>query len=351
MEGGEGQDQVPDLEKPTVLSRTEETNASTNASSACTRDLNRHTFSQRDHFVKDQHKRSQSHARGSSIASPRGQDHPGLRPSRFENTYLLGRVCIVVQTKKRVISVSGKGGTGKTTLSALLVKYLVQNSVEPILVVDADPATNLPSVLGVDVKKTVGAVTDELKKQIAAGSIPPTVSKEGLLESWVFETLVEGTRFDILAMGRSEGEGCYCYVNNVLTKILDTLTKNYATTVMDMDAGLEHLSRRTERDVDFMLITSDPSKMGLETARRIKELVKEVQIKVDRICLVGNMIPSESSTTFTEEAYKRGLDVVGIMPFDPELSTYNIQGRSLLELPDSSGSYISLEAIARKLGL
>ena len=263
----------------------------------------------------------------------------------------MGRVCIVVQTKKRVISVSGKGGTGKTTLSALLVKYLVQNSVEPILVVDADPATNLPSVLGVDVKKTVGAVTDELKKQIAAGSIPPTISKEGLLESWVFETLVEGTRFDILAMGRSEGEGCYCYVNNVLTKILDTLTKNYATTVMDMEAGLEHLSRRTERDVDFMLITSDPSKMGLETARRIKELVKEVQIKVDRICLVGNMIPSESSTTFTEEAYKRGLDVVGIMPFDPELSTYNIQGRSLLELPDSSGSYISLEAIARKLGL
>jgi len=256
-----------------------------------------------------------------------------------------------VPTKRQVISVSGKGGTGKTTFSALLVKHLIESATDPVLVVDADPATNLPSVLGVEVKKTVGDVTDELKKRIGEGTIPPTVSKEGLLESWVFETLVEGTRFDVLAMGRSEGEGCYCYVNSVLTKILDTLTKNYSITIMDMEAGLEHLSRRTERDVDYMFITSDASRMGLETARRIRELLDEVDIKVGKAFLVGNMFSGHSSEIFAREARKHGLELIGILPFDPDVSSYNIQGRSLLELPDSSPSFLAVKAIARKLCL
>lgn len=257
----------------------------------------------------------------------------------------------MVLSTKRVISVSGKGGTGKTTLTALLTKYLIKNTSEPILVVDADPATNLPGILGVEIKKTVGEVTDELKRRIASGSIPLMVSKEGLLDSWIFETLIEGDRFDLLAMGRSEGEGCYCYVNNVLTKILDTLTENYENTIMDMEAGLEHLSRRTERDVDIMFITSDPSKMGLITAQRIKDLTKEVHINVRKIWLVGNMFPQGLEETFRASAATMGLDVAGVISIDPNVASYNMLGKPLLTLPDDSQSYKTIVDIAKKAGL
>lgn len=257
----------------------------------------------------------------------------------------------MVRSTRRVISISGKGGTGKTTLTALLLKYLIQKTDDAPLVVDADPATNLPEVLGVKVEKTVGSVTDELKRQIAEGEIPPMVSKEGLLEAWIFETLVETDHFDLLAMGRSEGEGCYCYVNSVLTKILDTLTKNYTYTLLDMEAGLEHLSRRTDRDVDTMLIITDPSKMGLETSRRIKELTREVHINVGKIYLVGNQFPEGMEETLKEAAEKIGLDLAGVIPLDPNVASYNMLGKPLLELPADSLSYREVVKIAEKIGL
>ncbi|MQY82934.1 AAA family ATPase, partial [archaeon] len=162
-------------------------------------------------------------------------------------------------SSKIVISVSGKGGTGKTTLTALLLKWIIKNTDEVALVVDADPATNLPDVLGVELSRTVGQVSKDMKDQIERGDLSPTTPKQDLLEAWVFQTLIESDRFDLLAMGRSEGEGCYCYVNNVLTRILDTLTKNYSISLLDMEAGIEHLSRRTDRDVDIMLVVTDPS--------------------------------------------------------------------------------------------
>jgi len=256
-----------------------------------------------------------------------------------------------VLSTRQVISVSGKGGTGKTTLTALLLKYLIQRSDEPVLVVDADPATNLPEVLGVKIGKTVGMVTDDLKKRIANGAIPPMVSKEGMLEAWVFETLIETDRFDLLAMGRSEGEGCYCYVNSVLTKILDTLTSNYTHTLMDMEAGLEHLSRRTDQNVDTMLVTTDPSKMGLETARRIKDLAKEVHINVGHLYLVGNQFPEEMEQVLQQSAEKIGLEFAGIIPPDADIASYNMLGKSLLELPEDAPSYRAAIRIAEKIGL
>lgn len=220
-----------------------------------------------------------------------------------------------------------------------------------MLIVDADPARNLPEVLGVKIGKTVGEVTDELKKRIGEGRIPPMVSKEGMLEAWVFETLVETDHFDLLAMGRSEGEGCYCYVNSVLTKILDTLTSNYIYTLMDMEAGLEHLSRRTDQNVDTMLVTTDPSKMGLETARRIKELTKEVHIDVARLYLVGNQFSPEIEPLLKESAQKIGLEVAGTIPADPLIASYNLMGKPLLELPEDAPSYRAAIKIAEKIGL
>ncbi len=253
--------------------------------------------------------------------------------------------------RKIVISVSGKGGTGKTTLTALLLKWLIANTEEVILIVDADPATNLPDVLGVELLRTVGQVSKEMKDKIERGDLSVTTPKSSLLEAWVFQTLVEEDRFDLLAMGRSEGEGCYCYVNNVLTRILDTLTKNYAVTILDMEAGLEHLSRRTDRDVDVMLIVTDPSRMGFQTAKRVKELIEEVHIGVNHTFLVGNRFDDDIRDVLEESANEIDIELAGNLPSDKNVMSFNISGNSLLELPDDSPAYRAVEEIAEKIGL
>lgn len=246
-----------------------------------------------------------------------------------------------------VVSVSGKGGVGKTAVTALLLKLLMGRG--SILAVDADPATNLPDVLGVRVEKTVGMVVDELKEKIQRGDLASMVSKEGILEAWIYEILVETEGFDLLAMGRTEGEGCYCSVNYMLARIVDSLSRNYDYTLMDMEAGLEHLSRRTDRSVDLMLIVTDPSKMGLETARRIKELAEEVHIEVKRIALIGNNIPEDLNRRLEEEASRIGLEYMGSIPPDPKIMEYNVQGIPLLELPMESISLKALQVIAERL--
>ena len=253
--------------------------------------------------------------------------------------------------RKLVFSISGKGGTGKTTLTALLLKWLIRNTDEVVLVVDADPATNLPDVLGVEIGKTVGAVSKEMKDQIERGTLPVTAPKQDLLEAWVFQTLVEEDRFDLLAMGRSEGEGCYCFVNNVLTRILDTLTRNYTVTLLDMEAGLEHLSRRTDRDMDALLVVTDPSRMGFQTARRIKELAHEVHIAVSHIYLVGNQFNEELEDMLNNAAEEIGLELAGYLPVDPNVVSFNMMGKPLLEIPENSPAYRAVEQIALKIGL
>ena len=178
--------------------------------------------------------------------------------------------------KNRIITVSGKGGVGKTTFVVLLLKALIENDQnKDILVVDADPDSNLPDLLGIKVSRneTVGGIAYNLKKQIEKGTIPPITTKKEILESNLFAILKEDEKFDLLTMGKTDGSGCYCFVNQLLTGIIDTLSKNYDITLMDMEAGLEHLSRRTARDLDIMIIVTDPSQMGMKTAERIKKIV------------------------------------------------------------------------------
>ena len=250
-----------------------------------------------------------------------------------------------------VLSVSGKGGTGKTTLVALLLKILTEENDGPMLAVDADPATNLPNVLGVQIQRTVGDVEKELRDKIQKGAISPDISKKDLLEAWVYNTLVETEKFDLLAMGRSEGEGCYCSINYLLTQIIDAISNNYNITLMDMEAGLEHLSRRTDRDVDTMLVTTDGSNMAFETALRIRELTKEVRIELKRICLVGMQITPEKEAILRKKAADNSYELISVIPFDSSVSTFNTTGRPLLDLPRDSPSVVRAREIISNLEL
>ncbi|MFX1451358.1 MAG: AAA family ATPase [Promethearchaeota archaeon] len=256
-------------------------------------------------------------------------------------------------TKNLVITVSGKGGVGKTTFSALLLQVLIKNSPDKvILVVDADPDSNLPDVLGIEVPRcdTVGGAAFSLKKQIEKGTIPPGTTKKQILESDVFKILKEEEHFDLLTMGRCEGDGCYCFPNQLLTGIVDNLGENYDIILMDMEAGLEHLSRRTAKDVDIMFIVTDPSQMGIKTAERIKELTKEVNISFKKMYIIGNRFSSDMEKRLEEASKKIGIELAGIIPQDPQVSEYNFLGKPVTELKDSE-AYKAVEKIARKIGL
>jgi len=252
---------------------------------------------------------------------------------------------------KLVISVSGKGGVGKSTVTALLLKHLAEQGGRTVLAVDADPACNLADMLGVSVDKTVAKVAEELRRDIDRGAIPPGVNKKDLLEFKVYAALKELKSFDLLVMGRGEGEGCYCYINSVLTGILDTLTKNYDVTIMDMEAGLEHISRRTDRDVDYMLVVVDPSKMSFETAKRIKEVAQEVHVEFKRMIMVGNRFQPSDEDLVRKRAEEVGMEYGGLIPEDPLIHRFNLEGRSLLELPSDTPAVTAAKRLLRHLGL
>lgn len=257
-----------------------------------------------------------------------------------------------MQNKGLVIAVSGKGGVGKTTTTALMTKILSENDPEKsILVIDANPDSNLAEVLGIAVTRTVGTVTDDLKKSLEKSEIPPTMTKEDILETRIFEILRETPNFDLLVMGRGEGEGCYCPVNAFLAHIIDRLIKNYDITLMDMEAGLEHLSRRTDRDVDIMMVITDPSSMGLLTAKRVKEVAKEVHIEFKKFYLVGNRFRPEMEPLLQNEAPRLGYEFMGTIPTDDNVFTHNLTGKPLLNLPSDSPAISAVKQILTRMGL
>jgi CO dehydrogenase maturation factor len=251
-----------------------------------------------------------------------------------------------------VLAVSGKGGVGKTTTTALMTKILSEGRPElSILVIDANPDSNLADVLGVTVTKTVGMVTDDLKKSLERSEIPPTMTKEDILETRIFEILRETPSFDLLVMGRGEGEGCYCPVNAFLAHIIDRLIKNYDVTLMDMEAGLEHLSRRTDRDVDIMMVVTDPSSMGFQTAKRVKEVAEEVHIEFKKFYLVGNRFKPEMESMLHSEAQKLGYEFVGAIPADDNVFMSNLTGKPLLSLSPESPAVLAVRQMLLRIGL
>jgi len=225
------------------------------------------------------------------------------------------------------IAISGKGGTGKTTLAALLIEYLEGKGIT--LAVDADPNTNLNEVLGIDNNfQTVGDLREEMARDI--DKIPAGMTKQQFIEYKIETALVETNDFDFLAMGRPEGPGCYCYANQILRQCIDILSKKYDYVVIDCEAGLEHLSRRTTRDVDILLIVSDPSKRGLETAKRISELANELKINIKKIYVI---ITKLSNNSLDDLVSFTNLPIIGTVPDDEMIKKYDFEGLPLTSLP------------------
>ncbi len=246
-----------------------------------------------------------------------------------------------------IIAVSGKGGTGKTVVASLLVRSLAERDTYDILAIDSDPDSNLPEALGVEVERTIGEIREELLEK--RDSLPPGVSWRSRLEYEAMRALVETEGFDLLSMGRPEGPGCYCAANHVLREIIDTLAKNYDYVIIDTEAGLEHLSRRTTQNVDTMLVVTDTSKRGITTAARIRELAEELQVKFRDIYLVINRATEDTEQKLQEYAREIGLEVIGIVPEDENVRRYDYEGRPLIELPADTPAFSAVREIAKKI--
>ncbi|MBI2847998.1 MAG: AAA family ATPase [Chloroflexi bacterium] len=232
------------------------------------------------------------------------------------------------------IAVAGKGGSGKTSLASLIIRYLKNNDLKPILAIDADANANLGDSLGLAVKQTVGSIIASFNQEKI--NIPPGMTKEAYLEYRLNEAIVESSGLDLITMGRGEGAECYCYPNAVLRKVADLLAANYGYVVMDNEAGMEHLSRRTTQNVDALLLVADHSIKGVRTIGRIKDLVAELKLAVKRQFVVLNFVPDGIAPTIKEELAKLGLEPAALIHDDPLVAQYDIEMKSLLQMPDTS---------------
>jgi len=228
------------------------------------------------------------------------------------------------------IAVAGKGGVGKTTVAGLLVRYLVERGLTPVLAVDADSNTNLNEVLGLTVEFTLGDAREEMKKP---SNQSPSMTKDMFIEMRVNQCLVVSTGFDLIAMGRPEGAGCYCAANHLLTDCMDKLAGNYRYLVIDNEAGMEHISRVTTQKVDLFLAISDTSRRGLTAARRVVELAQEMNILTGKHYLVVSMAPEPVPDALRQAVEEVGLPVAGYIPQDAELAAWDLAGRPISQLP------------------
>ena len=240
------------------------------------------------------------------------------------------------------IAVAGKGGTGKTTVTALIIDHLARLGVGDILAVDADPSTNLNLALGVELDDTVGGEREALLEDIQTGQYNLGLEKRQYFQLKIHEALVEADAFDLLAMGRPEGPGCYCAPNHILRQSIDTISDAYDFVVIDNEAGLEHISRRTTRDVDLLLTISDPTVRGLIAAQRVFELVEELGTRVGQAHLLINRVPvneagePQLSPELAAKVQGMGLPLLGLLPPDPLVSELDAMGKPLVGLPEDS---------------
>jgi len=256
------------------------------------------------------------------------------------------------------IALAGKGGVGKTTTAGMVINYLTQSQSGAILAIDADPSSNLNMVLGLDLDWTVGDIREGMLSQIkesltqggaAMGTMPGGMTKRDYLNYEIQSSLSEGDRFDLIAMGRSEGQGCYCAVNHNLRDVIDTISKNYRYVVVDNEAGMEHLSRRTTRDVNHLLIISDPTLRGIVAAERIAGFRHEMNIEIENAYLILNRLSGEIPATLQERINQLDIPLLGTIPADDTLVSFEFEGRPLVELGDESPVYQAVAGMMEKI--
>lgn len=252
------------------------------------------------------------------------------------------------------IAVAGKGGTGKTTTCGMIIDYLSKTGKDPILAVDADANSNLNEVLGVDIETTIGAIREEvLRAELAEDNpIPAGVSKMDYLNYKFNNALIETDDYDMLVMGRTQGEGCYCYVNGMLKTQISKFSGNYRFVVVDNEAGMEHISRGILPHVDTVLLVSDCSRRGIQAVGRIARLIDELNIKAKNVKLIVNKAPDGVlSEGIKEEIAMQELDLIGVIPQDPMIFEYDSEGMPTALLPEDAVSKVALREIMDKLGI
>lgn len=225
------------------------------------------------------------------------------------------------------IGLAGKGGTGKTTVAGLLVKYLTEKGRVPVLAVDADANANLNEVLGLQVEETLGDAREEMKRGVASG-----MTKDVFMEMKLEQAVVESKGFDLLVMGRPEGPGCYCAANTLLTNYLERLIHNYAYLVIDNEAGMEHISRLTTNNIDLLLVVSDPSRRGIQAASRIFGLTEELGLNITRKLLLVNQAREGQKGSIEASVKDFGLELSGIIPEDESVREYDLAGKPTTRL-------------------
>ena len=251
------------------------------------------------------------------------------------------------------IAVAGKGGVGKTTVCGMLIDALIKDGKSPLLVVDADANSNLNEVLGVEVETTLGAVREEIAQAELRGDvIPKNMTKADYAEYRFNSALIEEDDFDMLVMGRTQGKGCYCFVNGILKTQVDKYIGNYRYTVIDNEAGMEHIARGTLPHVDTLLLVSDCSRRGIQAVGRIAEMVRELNLKPGTMRLIVNRAPGGVlSEGVKEEIAAQKLDLLGVLPQDEAVYEADCDGRSSSKIPDSSPMKQALRGLMKQLSL
>ena len=256
------------------------------------------------------------------------------------------------------IALAGKGGVGKTTIAGMVIKYLVNQRAGAVLAIDADPSSNLNMVLGLDLEWTVGDIREGLLSKVksslttggaAMGSLPGGVTKREYLDYEIRSSLAEGNQFDLIAMGRSEGPGCYCAVNHNLREVVDDISRNYKYVVIDNEAGMEHLSRRTTRDVQHLLIVTDPSQRGIVAAERIAGFRTEFDINIEKAYLILNRLNNEIPEPIQTRIAKLEIPLLGTIPISDEITDLDYRGRPLIEVSEETDIYQKVSAMMRSI--
>ena len=250
------------------------------------------------------------------------------------------------------MAVAGKGGVGKTTTCGMIIDYLCNKHRGPVLVVDADANANLNEVLGVEVETSLGAIREEMSNAELRGTIPAGMTKADYADFKFSSAIIEEDDFDMLVMGRTQGKGCYCYVNGVLKSQVDKYAKNYSYVVMDNEAGLEHVARGTLPKVDTMLLVSDCSRRGIQAAARVAEIVEEMNLKPGVMGLIVNRAPGGVlDAGVQEEIEKRGLKLLGVLPQDDSVYRCDCDGEPSATLPATNPVKTAVQEIIQSLGL